>query len=197
MGLKLPVKSFLKSQSRSIDVETVYNYLAKLESAYILNRCSRQDLQGREILKTQEKFYLADNAFKHAVLGYKHDDISQTLENIVYLELRRRGYDVYVATATHHTNFNWKIDWFMKNFPFIDEKRIICIHNKSLLHVDVLVDDCAENLISTNPLVDRVLLDRPWNQGIHDDAYGIYRVHNWEEIVEQVDAIYKDNQYNA
>lgn len=104
------------------------------------------------------------------------------------------GYDVYVATATHHTNFNWKIDWFMKNFPFIDEKRIICIHNKSLLHVDVLVDDCAENLISTNPLVDRVLLDRPWNQSIHDDAYVIYRVHNWEEIVAQIDALYKDNQ---
>ena len=91
------VKGFMKSQGRKIDVETVYNYLSKLESAYILNRCSRQDLHGREILKTQEKFYLADNAFKHAVLGYKHDDMSQTLENIVYLELRRRGYDVYVG----------------------------------------------------------------------------------------------------
>jgi predicted AAA+ superfamily ATPase len=91
------IKGFLESQSRKIDVETVYNYLSKLESAYILNRCSRQDLQGREILKTQEKFYLADNALKYAVLGYKQDDISQTLENIVYLELRRRGYDVYVG----------------------------------------------------------------------------------------------------
>jgi predicted AAA+ superfamily ATPase len=91
------IKGFLTSQSRSIDVETVYNYLSKLESAYILNRCSRQDLHGREILKTQEKFYLADNAFKHAVLGYKQDDISQTLENIVYLELRRRGYEAYVG----------------------------------------------------------------------------------------------------
>jgi predicted AAA+ superfamily ATPase len=91
------IKGFMESQSRKIDVETVYNYLSKLEGAYILNRCSRQDLRGREILKTQEKFYLADNAFKHAVLGYKHDDISQTLENIVYLELRRRGFDVYVG----------------------------------------------------------------------------------------------------
>ena len=105
------IKSFLKSQSRSIDVETVYNYLAKLESAYILNRCSRQDLQGREILKTQEKFYLADNAFKHAVLGYKQADISQTLENIVYLELRRRGYDVYVG----------KLD--TKEIDFVAEKQ--------------------------------------------------------------------------
>lgn len=91
------IKGFLTSQRRSIDIETVYNYLSKLEGAYILNRCSRIDLQGREILKTQEKFYLVDNAFKYAVLGYKQDDISQTLENIVYLELRRRGYEVYVG----------------------------------------------------------------------------------------------------
>lgn len=91
------IKGFMQSQSRKIDVETVYNYLSKLESAFILNRCSRKDLQGREILKTQEKFYLADTSFKHAVLGYRQDDISQTLENIVYLELRRRGYDVYVG----------------------------------------------------------------------------------------------------
>lgn len=91
------IKKFMQSQSRKIDVETVYNYLSKLESAFILNRCSRKDLQGREILKTQEKFYLADTSFKHAVLGYRQDDISQTLENIVYLELRRRGYDVFVG----------------------------------------------------------------------------------------------------
>ena len=76
-----------------------------------MNRCSRQDLQGREILKTQEKFYLADNAFKHAVLGYKHDDISQPIENIVYLELRRRRYDVYVG----------KLD--TKEIDFVTEKQ--------------------------------------------------------------------------
>jgi len=91
------IKGFMESQSRKIDIETVYSYLSKLESAYILNRCSRKDLHGREILKTQEKFYLADNAFKHAVLGYNQGDISQTLENIVYLELHRRGYDVYIG----------------------------------------------------------------------------------------------------
>ena len=91
------IKGYMQSQNRKIDVETVYNYLAKLESAYILNRCPRQDLHGREILKTQEKYYLADTAFKHAVLGYRRDDISQVLENIVYLELQRRGYEVYVG----------------------------------------------------------------------------------------------------
>lgn len=91
------LKGFLEKQKRKIDIETVYNYLAKLEGAYILNRCSRQDLQGRKILKTQEKFYLADTSFKYAVLGNRKDDISQILENIVYLELRRRGYEVFIG----------------------------------------------------------------------------------------------------
>ena len=91
------IKGYMQSQNRKIDVETVYNYLAKLEGAYILNRCSRQDLHGREILKTQEKYYLSDTAFRHAVLGYREEDISQVLENIVYLELQRRGYAVYVG----------------------------------------------------------------------------------------------------
>lgn len=102
------------------------------------------------------------------------------------------GYDVYVATATHYSNFAWKVDWFAKNFPFIDQKHIICIQNKSLLHVDVLVDDCAENLMATNYAVDRVLLDKPWNRNVHDDVYGIYRTNNWEEIVEYVNELYKD-----
>jgi len=87
----------LKSENRSIDNETVYSYLAKLESAYIIHRCSRYDIQGKEILKTQEKFYLADPAFRYSVLGYSPDSVAAMLENIVYLELRRRGYDVYVG----------------------------------------------------------------------------------------------------
>lgn len=91
------ISKYLKSENRSIDNETVYSYLAKLESAYIIHRCSRFDVQGKEILKTQEKFYLADPAFRYSVLGYSPDSVASMLENIVYLELRRRGYDVYVG----------------------------------------------------------------------------------------------------
>ena len=91
------ISKYLKSENRSIDNETVYSYLAKLESAYIIHRCSRYDVQGKEILKTQEKFYLADSAFRYSVLGYSPDSVAAMLENIVYLELRRRGYDVYVG----------------------------------------------------------------------------------------------------
>ena len=94
------IADYLKSERRSLDNETVYSYLDKLEKAYLLHRCSRYDLQGKEILKTQEKFYLADVALRYSVLGYIADSVASSLENIVYLELCRRGYTVYVGKTS-------------------------------------------------------------------------------------------------
>lgn len=91
------IADYLKSEHRSLDNETVYNYLEKLEKAYLLHRCIRYDLQGRELLKTQEKFYLADVALRYSVLGYDADSVAASLENIVYLELCRREYTVNVG----------------------------------------------------------------------------------------------------
>ncbi len=91
------IANYLKAERRSLDNETVYSYLEKLEKAYLLHRCSRYDLQGKEILKTQEKFYLADVALRYSVLGYNADSVASSLENIVYLELCRRGYTVNVG----------------------------------------------------------------------------------------------------
>lgn len=91
------IADYLKSEHRSLDNETVYNYLEKLEKAYLLHRCIRYDLQGRELLKTQEKFYLADVALRYSVLGYAADSVAASLENIVYLELCRREYTVNVG----------------------------------------------------------------------------------------------------
>ncbi|HCV47154.1 MAG TPA: ATPase, partial [Catenibacterium sp.] len=91
------ISNYFKSEQRKIDNETVYSYLEKLQKAYILHKCSRYDLQGKDILKTQEKFYLADVSLRYSVLGYTVDSIAASLENIVYLELKRRGYDVYIG----------------------------------------------------------------------------------------------------
>lgn len=93
------ISDYLKSERRTLDNETVYSYLEKLEKAYLLHRCSRYDLQGKEILKTQEKFYLADSALRYSVLGYNADSVAASLENIVYLELCRRGYTVHIGKA--------------------------------------------------------------------------------------------------
>lgn len=100
VGSKYTAKSisnYFKSEQRKIDNETVYSYLEKLQKAYILHKCSRYDLQGKDILKTQEKFYLADVSLRYSVLGYTADSVASSLENIVYLELKRRGYDVYIG----------------------------------------------------------------------------------------------------
>jgi predicted AAA+ superfamily ATPase len=91
------IAKFLKSEQRKIDNETVYDYLGKLESAFILHRCSRYDIQGKQLLKTQEKFYLSDTSFRYSVLGYTPDSIAAMLENVVYLELLRRGYEVNIG----------------------------------------------------------------------------------------------------
>lgn len=91
------ISAYLKSERRSLDNETIYSYLDKLENAYLLHRCSRYDLRGKAILKTQEKFYLADVALRYSVLGYNEDSVAASLENVVYLELLRRGYEVYIG----------------------------------------------------------------------------------------------------
>ena len=91
------IVKFLKSEGRSLTVETIYNYLEWLEKAFLIYRCQRYDLQGKAVLKTQEKFYLADPALKYCMMGFNPKSIASMLENIVYFELRRRGYDVYVG----------------------------------------------------------------------------------------------------
>lgn len=91
------IVKFLKSEHRSISVETIYNYLNWLEETFVIYRCNRYDIQGKSVLKTQEKFYLADISLKYSQFGYNTKGIAASLENIVYLELRRRGYDVYVG----------------------------------------------------------------------------------------------------
>ncbi|MEG1798849.1 MAG: ATP-binding protein, partial [Synergistaceae bacterium] len=91
------ISDYLKSERRTIDNETVYSYLDKLERAYLLHRCERYDVKGKELLKTQEKFYIADTALRYCVLGYTNDSAASSLENIIYLELRRRGYSVTVG----------------------------------------------------------------------------------------------------
>lgn len=91
------IVKFLKNEGRALSVETVYNYLEWLEKAFVIYRCSRYDLQVKSVLKTQEKFYLADASLKYSIMGFNPKSIAAMLENIVYFELRRKGYEVYVG----------------------------------------------------------------------------------------------------
>ena len=91
------ISTFLKSEHRTVSVETIYNYLRWLEQAFVIYSCKRYDLQGKAVLKTQEKYYLADVSLKYALCGYNGRMRAAALENIIYLEMRRRGYEVYIG----------------------------------------------------------------------------------------------------
>ena len=91
------VADYFKSQQRKMDLNTVYNYLYALESAFIIYRIPRYDIKGKEILKTHEKYFAGDPSLLYSVMGFKEGMISGILENIVMLEIKRRGYNVYVG----------------------------------------------------------------------------------------------------
>ena len=91
------ITRFLKNEHRTVSIESIYNYLKWLEDAFIVYPCRRYDLQGKSILKTQEKYYLSDISLKYSLLGYNRKMLDGALENIVYLELRRRGYEVFIG----------------------------------------------------------------------------------------------------
>jgi len=91
------IADYFKNERRTLGHETVYNYLKYLESAFIINRVPRFDLKGKKILETNEKYYLTDIGLGHALLGYREKDINAYLENIIFIELLYRGYNVKIG----------------------------------------------------------------------------------------------------
>lgn len=93
------IAKFLKSEHRTVAPETILNYIKYCVDAYLFYQVNRQDLQGKQILATNEKYYMADHGLREAVFGGNMRDINLILENIVYMELLRRGYTVTVGKA--------------------------------------------------------------------------------------------------
>ncbi|MDO5774992.1 MAG: ATP-binding protein [Spirochaetales bacterium] len=100
IGLEVSSKKIadtMTSSGRKIDSRMVENYLSSLVETYIVYKVKRYNIKGKEYLKSLEKYYVADIALRSALLGRKAMDVGHILENIVYLELIRRRYDVYVG----------------------------------------------------------------------------------------------------
>ncbi|MDU5417506.1 ATP-binding protein, partial [Peptoniphilus harei] len=91
------IKNYLKSENRNISVDTVLNYLEYCNSAFVLKKVPRFDLEGKKLLKVDEKYYLTDHGFRQSMGFSNVKDIEKTLENIVYIELLSRGYDVKIG----------------------------------------------------------------------------------------------------
>ena len=88
---------FLKSEKRTVAPETILNYIKYCCDAYLIYQVKREDLQGKQILASNEKYYIADHGIREAVFGGNTKDINLILENIVYMELLRRGYKITVG----------------------------------------------------------------------------------------------------
>lgn len=88
---------FLKNEQRTVAPETILNYIKYCCDAYLFYQVKREDLQGKQILASNEKYYIADHGIREAVFGGNTKDINLILENVVFLELLRRGYDVTVG----------------------------------------------------------------------------------------------------
>ena len=102
--------------------------------------------------------------------------------------LVEQGHEVYIATATDVRNMEWKEQLLQKHFPFIPKNNLIRIYNKSLLKVDVVIDDNIDILKST--LADRICFSQPWNQDESADwVYSITRFHHWGEIINIINTI--------
>lgn len=91
------ISEYLRKNGNSIHNETIESYLNMLENAYLIYRVPRFELHGKQLLKTQGKYYFVDNGIKNVISGLSHYDSGSSYENIVYIELLRRGYDVYVG----------------------------------------------------------------------------------------------------
>jgi hypothetical protein len=100
------ISKYLKSELRSVSTETIYNYIEYCKTACFLHLVQREDLLGKKILQFQEKIYIADHGIREAIYGNNMRDINQTLENIVYMELLSRGYDVRIGK-----NLNNEVDF--------------------------------------------------------------------------------------
>ena len=159
------VADYFKSQNRKLDLNTVYNYLNALEAAFIIYRIPRYNIKGKEILKTNEKYFIGDQALLYALMGYKDQLISGILENIVMLELKRRGYRVFIG----------KLD--QTEVDFIGEK------NNAKIYIQVSYKMTEQNTIDREykPLLaipDNypkyvLTMDQHW----HDTIEGIKHLH--------------------
>ena len=91
------ISKFFKSENRKVSVETILNYIKAAEESFLIHKVSRDDLIGKKILNVNEKYYIADHGMREAILGSNQRDINQIFENIIYLELLRKGYNVRVG----------------------------------------------------------------------------------------------------
>lgn len=166
------IADFLTSQGTKITHNTVLNYLKMLENAYIIYKVPRYDIKGKELLKTLEKYYIIDTGIRNIILGFRNSDFGHIIENIVYFELLRRGYEVtigktdslevdFIATNSEDKKY-YQVTYTMmdenvKNCELNSLKNINDNYEKTVLTMDKLYNNTSEDGIKIKYLIDFLL----------------------------------------
>ncbi|MEF2176115.1 MAG: ATP-binding protein [Candidatus Absconditabacteria bacterium] len=109
------ISDYLKNEKISMSIDSLREYLMYFQNVFLLNKAQRYDIKGKKLLDLYEKYYLGDLGFRNYLLGYKKGDISQLLENVIFLELKSRGYEVTIGKVD-----NLEVDFIAKKDGRID-----------------------------------------------------------------------------
>lgn len=166
------IADFLTSQGTKVTHNTVISYLTMLENAYIIYKVPRYDIKGKELLKTLEKYYIIDTGIRNTILGFRNTDIGYVIENIVYFELIRRGYDVTIGKtdslevdfiASNSSNKMYyqvtysMFDNIVKNRELSSLRAINDNYEKTVITMDNLYNNTSEDGIKIKYLIDFLL----------------------------------------
>ena len=91
------IVDYLKSIGSKVSVDSVYSYISALENAMVIHAAKRYDVKGKKVMSRMEKYFICDTGLRYTKIGYRDDDVSQLLENVIYMHLKAGGYDVHVG----------------------------------------------------------------------------------------------------
>lgn len=163
------ISDVLSSTGRKVDYKTVEKYLGAMIESYILYQIKRYDIKGKQYLKSQEKYYVADVSFKNMLMPNKRLEMGHVLENIVYLELIRRGYKVYIGKANEY-----EIDFVAtkgSEIAYIQVASTISdteVYNREIRPLKMIKDNYDKILLTMDKVFDN-----------NDDGIIVMNVENW------------------
>ena len=168
------IANVMSNDGRDINVRTVEKYLEGLTESFFLYKASRYDIKGKQYLRTGEKYYVSDLGLRYFILGRKIGDYGHILENVVYLELLRRGYDIYIGKVD-----NYEIDF-------------VAINNNGKIYVQVaetlkgydksdtkILDRELRSLQKIDDNYEKIILTSDKTPFVNEEGIKIYNVYEW------------------